>query len=123
MKPFEVYRAWGERRGRGEGLLYRSKPKVVYSEKGLSGNKAFTKADSTGVLVPCREPHTLACLLLAKADLNLHVKIWAEGVAEELFLMREFQVDFDFLPAWVWKAVLNQSEKILKAKGTENEGG
>jgi len=85
----------------------------VYEHKdGYSAIEAFAFKDSDGKNVPCRESDLLRNVLLAKGYLNLHIKMWAEGIAEYLFFIEEFQVDYPWLPDWVWKAVKRQSIKI-----------
>ena len=91
-------------------------PFVEEHEKGYSAIEAFAFKDSHGKNVPCREPDLLKDVLRAKGYLNLTIKMWAEGVAGLLFMPREFQVDYPWLPDWVWKAVVQQAIKIRKLK-------
>ena len=81
---------------------------------GYSAIEAFAFKDSHGKNVPCKEPDLLKDVLCAKGYLNLHIKMWAEGVAEYLFLIEEFQSDYPWLPDWVWEAVKRQSIKIRR---------
>ena len=87
-------------------------PRVVEDARGRSALEAFAAKESEGRDVPCREAAVLEDVLRAKCYLNLLIEMWAEGVAEWLFLVDEFKQDFPWLPAWVWAAVERRARRI-----------
>ena len=91
-------------------------PQVAESDEGCSALEAFAVKDSEGRDAPCREADTLRDVLRAKGYLNLLIKMWAEGVAEMLFLTVEFRRDYPWLPAWVWAAVERQARRIVERR-------
>ena len=76
-----------------------------------SALEAFAALDSCGERLPCFEPDLLAEVMAGKGDLNLNIRMWAEGVRNGLFTIDEFSHDLTWLPKWVWKAVENQARK------------
>lgn len=98
-------------------------PYVLEHPQGYSAVEAFAFKDSHGKNVPCREPDLLRDVLGAKGYLNMTIKMWAEGVAELLFVPREFQIDYPWLPDWVWNAVTQQAIKIRKSKHRQDKLG
>ncbi len=86
-----------------------SEPIVIDDPNGVTALEAFDAKDSQGKDIPCREGDTLRKVLCGKASLNLSIKMWSQGVAEGLYIVDEFIVEFDWLPNWVWDAVRNQA--------------
>ena len=87
-------------------------PCVETAVDGVSAVEAFATMEATGVRNATCEPLLLQRVLRAKAHVNLHIKMWAEGLAADLFHIVEFQRDYTWWPAWVWKAVRNQEAKM-----------
>lgn len=94
-RDFSTYYAWAHRDP------FRRPP----SEEALP---SFAVHESTGKHVPSGDPDTLAVVMQGKANLNLHIKMWAEGVSERLFAIGDIKEDFEWLPSWVWRAVQGQ---------------
>lgn len=84
---------------------------IEFDPNGLKPLEAFTEWECRGNKVPCKNVDLLNKVLQAKAYINLLIKMWAEGIAERLFWIEEFQNDFPWFPDWVWKAVTNQAKK------------
>jgi len=74
--------------------------------------EAFSHWESTGEIISCKKPRNLVRAAAGKKSLNLQIKQWAEGVADLLFLPREFQEDYPWLPKWVWKSLSSQTKKM-----------
>jgi len=105
---FEFYRrVASESSMEGTGI-----PSVQSVVDGLPAIEAFAAMEATGARHGTSEPALLQQVLRAKAHVNLHIKMWAEGIAEGLFHIVEFQRDHTWWPAWVWKAVRSQEAKI-----------
>jgi len=103
--------------------LIGDKPQIIEDINGYSAIEAFNMKDSRGTDVPCREIEILTNVLWAKNFINLQIKMWAEGIADFLFIIDEFKRDFSWFPNWVWIAVEQQSVKILKNKLPTRETG
>lgn len=80
---------------------------------GKSAKEVFYRIDSNGINLPTSEPKLLNKLLLCKASINFHIKMWAEGrkdatlpYPELLSIQKEFN-----LPDWVINAVEKQKLK------------
>lgn len=82
---------------------------VLWDENGVDAVKAFNALDSMGFDAPCNQPYLLMKALDGKAALNLIIRQWAAGIKDGLFLLKEFQDDYPWLPQWVWDAVENQA--------------
>jgi hypothetical protein len=80
---------------------------------GVDAIRAFERFDAQGKRLPCRALPGLARVLLAKAAVNLQIKMWADGVRDGTLPvpeLREYCTHFG-APPWVEKAVLNQAER------------
>ena len=93
------------------------KPKFEAIPKGIkSAKEVFYTIDSRGINIPTAEPELLNDLLLCKASLNFHIKMWAEGRADATlpyWELLEIQKEFN-LPDWVIVATERQKLKIKK---------
>ena len=90
------------------------KYKAIPDPQGISAKEAFFFIDSSGKNKPCREPELLDSILLCKASVNFHIKMWAEGRAEGTIATHELRKDYkeEFgLPDWVIDAVEKQKTK------------
>ncbi len=81
-------------------------------QRGVSALKAYVIKDSHGIVVPTRHPLLFRRVLTGKAQLNFHIKQWAEGMVDGVICIPELQEWYDWLPDWVWVAVKNQHIKI-----------
>lgn len=84
---------------------------IIPDENGFSAKECFWLWDSQGKVEPCREPELLKSILKCKGSINLHIKMWAEGIHEGTLFKFEFEEDFmkEFeLPDWVKISVYNQ---------------
>jgi len=109
--------------GKVSFLDKRGTPLVVQDSQGRPAKECFYIFDSTGKVVPCREPDMLLQLHRTKAAVNWQIKQWAEGTAAfermepmlgftQLFL--EIYKEFE-LPIWVKVAVMSQVRKLIGA--------
>ena len=57
-------------------------PRVEFDPDGPTAKRAFLLYDSQGRLGTTSQPELLQRVLASKASLNLHVRMWAEGVTE-----------------------------------------
>lgn len=89
---------------------------IPYSEQGKSAKICFHKLDGAGKKVPCSEPNLLIEILTCKASLNLNIKTWAQSRAEYTLSKEELSGMMIEMkaPEWVFKAVENQKDKIIK---------
>jgi hypothetical protein len=72
---------------------------------------AFVTYESTGRLLPTRQPRLLAAVLRGKADLNRQIKDWAGGYADcggWLYLRWVRRFDLRCVPAWAFDAARRQ---------------
>lgn len=90
---------------------------IPFDEKGYSACECFYFFDTTGKLTPCREPQLLSTVINCKKSINLHIKMYAEGIAEGSFSFNELFSEFANPPEWVKRAMLNQVERLNKQKG------
>lgn len=89
-------------------------PEVERDAGGPDAKRAFHDYDSRGVLRATSEPDLLRRVLICKASVNLHVKMWAEGLADGtlwaadlLGIVAEFEP-----PPWVIEAVWRQAARL-----------
>lgn len=87
---------------------------VEYDPEGITAKEAFHKYDSTGKLNPTREPVFLSEIFRCKASVNLHIKMWAGGLAELTFPEFYDYMDEIGAPEWVVEAVKKQAKKIVE---------
>ena len=77
-------------------------PDIVYSRTSLNGLRAFMLYDSQGKLVPTKHPNILRTLITTKASVNLHIKMWKQGVTDLGFFTSEWHEYCDMLDAPDW---------------------
>ena len=96
---------------------------IPYSPTGKTAKVCFYQLDSEGKCKPCAEPELLVQLLRCKASVNLNIKIWAQSRAEYTLSKEELQeyIEFFQAPEWVFKAIENQKEKILREWAIEKK--
>lgn len=89
---------------------------IPYSITGRGAKSCFYLLDSEGKNSPCFEPELLVELLTCKASINLQIKMWAQGRAEYTISKYELEeyVTHYGCPEWVFTAVENQKNKIIK---------
>lgn len=113
-----------------------TKHKAVFNENGKTAKEVFFMIESQGQNKPTCEPELLDKLLLCKASVNFHIKMWAEGCADgtlpdnEVFgdgletlewvnnepvYVKSLSKRYGF-PDWVLTAIYKQRNKILKKK-------
>lgn len=105
----------------------------IYDKNGADGKKAFFSIDNNGKNILTKHPNLLTSLLLTKASVNFHIKMWAEGrtdgtlpliefsqrIAQQKYPHLNIEMDgtdmenFLNLPEWVIKAVENQKSKLV----------
>lgn len=85
---------------------------------GVNGIRAFKKFDETGKQVPTKHPRLAECLYTVKASINLHIKMWKEGLAEGTFAgaeLREYLNEKN-APEWVYAGIRGVLPKQFKMK-------
>jgi hypothetical protein len=89
-------------------------PDVVHDPAGPNAKRAFHAYDSRGVLQATSEPDLLRRVLVCKASVNLHVRMWAEGVVDGTMLPSDFaQIQQDMSPPpWLFEAVERQAQRL-----------
>lgn len=98
-------------------------PQVVANESGHSAKYCFHVYDSTGKMLLCHEPQLLQKLLVCKASVNFHVKLWAQGIKQHVLCppeLKEMCIEYN-APDWVFKATLRQSERELMRQSRERQ--
>jgi len=84
---------------------------------GFSPIESFVSFDCTGKYLPCNDIKTLNKAINGKRNINLQIKIWAEGMADCVLLKSELREKcIKGLPDWVEDAILNQAQKIFFKK-------
>jgi hypothetical protein len=104
MDDFDVYVRWFKQSDYQYG-----KPRSVFSLKGRGAKNTFKVFDSTGKLVPTRQPNLLDAALRGKKMLNMQIKMWAEGWQDVSLI--ELMDEYDWLPPWVWDSFRKQRFK------------
>lgn len=104
-------------------------PKFIAIPNGfISAKNCFYHIESQGKNFPCSEPELLNKILLTKAGINFHIKLWAEGRADGTLPLFELSqrvaktkfkdiIDFETqfgLPEWVILAIEKQKIKLWK---------
>ena len=95
------------------------KYKAIPDEYGYTAKECMFYIDSCGKNVPRREPELLSELLMCKASVNFHIKMWADGMKREIL----FEKDLDEIqqsygcPDWVTTAVKNQCKSLMSKEG------
>lgn len=84
---------------------------VPLAERGeMTPKKAFLVYDSQGKMMPCRDPGFLKMLIICKASVNLHVKMWAHGIVCGVLGKPELDEYLSGIsaPEWVYRAIIGQ---------------
>jgi len=90
---------------------------AIENTNGKTAKEVFYLIDSTGKNYPTSEPELLNKLLLCKASVNFHIKMWAEGRVDCTLSYIELSEDYKLeygLPDWVITAVENQKIKLYE---------
>jgi len=88
---------------------------IVPDVNGVSAKEAFYLWDSSGQIVGCRESEQLRSLLKTKGSVNLHIKMYAQSMAEQtlsLLELRAFSIKIK-APSWFQEAVEKQRWRIV----------
>lgn len=86
---------------------------------GKSGMEAFIIYDTHGKIVPTRHPNLLTALIVVKSSLNLHLKMWKEGIIDGTFTGYEIRSILISLGAPNWAIdVINKTVMDEWAKQT-----
>lgn len=91
-----------------------TKYQAMPDEEGYTAKECLLSIDSRGKNISCCEPELLNQLLLCKASINFHIKMWADGVGRGVLLkqdLMEIQQDYN-CPDWVINAIENQCKKL-----------
>ena len=83
---------------------------IKFSKNGVSAKQAFYEYESNGYLLDTTEPKILGKLLAAKSQVNLMIKLWAEGLVECTLMPYEFS-----------KKILECNKKELLQMGAKKE--
>ena len=93
----------------GSGIIY---PEYQEGKDALNAKRAFYEYDTYGKIRATSEPTLLHKLMVCKASVNLNIKMWAEGINEGTFILKEFMEYLPDAPEWVWDAVRQQVKKL-----------
>ena len=88
---------------------------VVFDKNGMSGKEAFYRFDSEGKINATKHPNLLKSLFRTKGSVNLHIKMYAEDLAEfrwNKIEMRALCIKFK-APTWFRTAIENLRWKIV----------
>jgi len=93
-------------------------PMISVDVAGADAKRCFHRYDSTGRMPACRDPGLLRRVLIAKGSVNLHIKMWAEGLTEGTLTRPELE---DFLssinaPSWVLEATLRNRARLVSER-------
>lgn len=89
---------------------------IQYSKNGVDGKYAFYQWDTNGKIVPTKHPNLLHTLLKVKGSCNLHIKMYAEDLANcnmNYIEMRALCIHFKS-PKWFREAIVFQKSKHIK---------
>lgn len=84
--------------------------KVIYSAEGSTAKECFWKFDSTGKIIPTKEPDLLYQIFKCKGSINFNIKMWAEARGKGELGRLEFQgiiKEYELMP-WMIQAVEKQ---------------
>lgn len=104
-RDFSAYLHWSRQH------LSISAPLPPVERGPASALRAFVEYESTGRLVPCRQPRVLRAVMAGKADLNRQVRDWADGYADcggWLFLRWVRRFALPCVPRWAFDAARAQ---------------
>lgn len=68
----------------------------IYLKNGVNGFIAFLSIDNNGKNIPTKHPELLRRLLLCKASLNFHIKLWSESRADGTLPLIELSKKYIF---------------------------
>jgi len=89
---------------------------IVAPGAGLDAKECFYIYDSTGRLEPCVDPELLHQVIICKASVNLHIKLWVQGIAHStlgLPELREYLASLD-APMWIMRGIAGQIRQARK---------
>lgn len=104
-RDFTAYLHWARR----HATLAAPIPSIERGE--ASALAAFVSYESTGRLLPTRQPRLLAAVLRGKADLNRQVKDWADGYLDcggWMYLRHVRRFGLPCVPKWAFDAARRQ---------------
>ena len=89
---------------------------VEYDVDGVDAKRAFWTLDSQGKLIPTHEAELLHDILITKAAINFHLKMWAEGYDDMFMGVQDYMAEFDNPPEWVEKSFRTLKTKFYFTK-------
>lgn len=78
---------------------------VPHDHDGVDAKEAFYRWDSTGLLVPTRQPLLFARLVNCKSSINWHIKAWRDGMKDCGESPPCYLQEFINPPVWIAKAL------------------
>lgn len=93
--------------------------KIIESCDGLSTKECFYHYDSSGTKeFICKDKDELIKIIICKASVNLHIKMYAEGFAEYSLSLKELKDIASEIkaPDWFLQAITKQAAKIISKK-------
>lgn len=113
---FAFYEEVFDKMGEGSGI-YKWTP---LAPRTLTALQAFYMEEHVGCKKNERycshEPIMICKVRSGKGIINLHIKMWSEGIADGLFQIEEFYEGHEWFRDWVWKAIRGQVERIRERK-------
>lgn len=88
---------------------------VQYDKNGVSGKVAFYLWDSQGKIVKTKHPNLLYTILKTKGSVNLHIKMYAEDLANLTLIgleVRAFAIKIK-APSWFRESITRQRYKLV----------
>lgn len=89
---------------------------IVYDPNGVTAKESFYRYDSEGKIKPTKEPKELKILLKTKGSVNLHIKMYAEDLANFRLTLLELRAWCIFVfksPDWFRNAIQKQRYKLI----------
>jgi hypothetical protein len=84
----------------------------VASPNGHSALECYFMLDTHGKMGACREPDVFRKALRGKKNVNLQVKMWAEGLNDPLVTDQADLLDYTHkMPRWIFTSAINQAAK------------
>lgn len=99
-------------------------PMPLADKRGLSAKRCFFMFDSTGELLPCREPELLRRLFVCKASVNLNIRLWMKGLMQEVLFPAELEsmlAEYD-APRWLYDATIAQCKRCMIVQRVRGHG-
>lgn len=92
---------------------------IVTTENAVTAKECFYNYDSSGIRdLDCNEVELIKKLIICKASVNMHIKMYAESMTEFTLTTYELKEILDEIkaPSWFYKSVMGQVEILFRKK-------